>query len=240
MKDNLEDIQNFLESLPSKYDILEQGIDIQTQKEYINYSSTFDRGELTEKETLGLSIILFDKDAPLDKKKWSLTLLAHLGTIEAFRQIEKYNNHPDNEIRQWTLLSLQECKMFLESSLLDESIGFISSGLGGLDNRLRYYFLVLPLTDRLFTNSEKDIIRNEFSLVCKDLNSIMEIIDLSDTFVGLTVQVPLDVAVGMLIENRIKKCNELGDFIFEHYYTTNQNIPKQSEISDIIKIVTGE
>ncbi len=240
MTDKLEDIQKFLENLPDKFDILEDGIDFQTQKEYIKHSETFDRGELTEKETFSISNILFDKDAPIDKKKKALLLLAHLGTIVAFRQIEEYNKNPDNGLKQWTLLALQECKMFLESTLLDESIGFISSGLGGLDNRLRYYFLVLPSTDRPFTKTEKNIIKDEFPIVCKGLNSILETIDFFDTFVGLTVLVPLDVAVGTVIETGIKKCNELGDFVFEHYYATNQNKPEQSEIIDIINIVKGE
>ena len=69
MTDKLEDIQKFLENLPDKFDILEDGIDFQTQKEYIKHSETFDRGELTEKETFSISNILFDKDAPIDKKK---------------------------------------------------------------------------------------------------------------------------------------------------------------------------
>lgn len=240
MTDKIKDIQEFLESIPDKYDILGEGIDIQTQKEYIKHSHTFDRGKLTEEETLGLSNILFDKDEPVDKKKKALALLAHLGTIEAFRQIEKYNNYSENELRQWALLSLQECKMFLESSLLDENTGFISSGLGGLDNRLRYYFLVLPSTDQPFTQTQKDIIRAEFPTVCKNLKSILETIDFSGSFIGLTVLVPLDVAVGEVIETGIKKCNELGDFVFEHYYATNEKIPEQSEISDLIKIVKKE
>ena len=237
MKDGLEDIQDFLESLPDKYNILEEGIDIQIQKAYIKHSDTFDQGVLTENETIELSNILFNENEPLDKKKGALILLAHLGTIEAFRQIEKYNNDPDNELKQWTLLSLQECKMFLESSLLDESTGFISSGLGGLANRLRYYFFVLPSTNQSFSKRQKNIIKNEFQLVCKDLNSILETINFSDSFIGLTILVPLDIAVGVIIETGISKCNELGDFVFEHYYTTNDKIPEQSEISDIIKIV---
>ena len=138
MNDELLDIQNFLDGLPDKYNILEQGIDIQIQQEYISHSTIFEQGELTENETQALGSILFEKKVPVNKKKAALVLLAHLGTIEAFRQIEKFNNNPDNELKQWTLLALQECKMFLENSLLDESTGFISTGLGALDNRLRY------------------------------------------------------------------------------------------------------
>ncbi len=238
MIDNTEDIQKFLDSIPDKFNILEEGVDMQTQIEYINHSHSFDRRELTEEETIGLGKILLSNNIPIEGKKKALGLLAHLGTIAAFRQIEKYNNHPDNELKQWTLLSLQECKMFLEGSLLDESMGFISSGLGGIDNRLRYYFLVLPLTNQLFTNPQKDIIKNEFILVCKDLNSILETIDLSnDAFVSITLLMPLDIALGTVIETGIKKCNDLGTFVFEYYYATNQNIPDLKEIDNIIKIV---
>ncbi|MFH1005072.1 MAG: hypothetical protein V1781_06220 [Bacteroidota bacterium] len=239
MADKFDDIKKFFESIPDKYDILEEGIDIKIQKEYIKHSHTFDCGELTEKETLGLSNILFDKDEPADKKKKVLSLLAHLGTILAFRQIEKCYKYLDKDLKQWATMALQECKIFLENNLLDENKGLILSGLGGLDNKLRYYFLVLSSTNKPFTKTQKDIIRDEFPIVCKELNSIIETIDFSDTYVGLTALVSIDVAIGTVIETGIKKCNELGNFVFEHYYVTNQNIPDKSEINDIIKIVKG-
>ena len=237
MTDKHDDIREFLNILPDKYDILEEGVDIQTQKEYIYHSHTFDRGEVTETETLNLSSILFDTKATIEVMKKALTLLAHLGTIMAFRQIEKYYENSGKDLRQWTALSLQECKMFLESTLTDQNTGFISSGLGGLKNRLRYYFLILSSTDRPFNTTQKNIIKEELNLVAWDLNSIVESVDLSDTFVELTVLVPMDVAVGTFIETGIKKCNELGNFVFEHYYLTNQEIPDKSEIKDIIKKV---
>ncbi|MEJ7683093.1 MAG: hypothetical protein WKG06_35610 [Segetibacter sp.] len=166
--------------MPDKYDILEEGIDILTQKEYFDYSHTFDRGELTEKDTIHLSNILFDQNTAIDPKKKALVLLAHLGTVLAFRQIEKSYKNPDKTLRQWTALALQECKMFLESSLIDENIGFISTGLGGLDNRLRYYFLILSSTDRPFYKNAENIIKDEFSITCMSLNSVLETIDYSD------------------------------------------------------------
>ena len=237
MTDKHEDIREFLHNLPDNYNILEEGISVQTQKEYIDHSHSFDRGELTETETLNTGNSLHEAHVPLEAKKKALSLLAHLGTITAFRQIEKYYKHPDKDLKQWTALSLQECKMCLENDLSDESIGFISSGLGGLKDKLRYYFIVLPTADRLFTATQKNIIKEELNLVAKDINCIVESVDLSDAFVGLTVLVPMDVAVGTLIETGIKKCNALGGFVFEHYYVTNQNIPDKLEINSIIKTV---
>ncbi len=71
----------------------------------------------------------------------------------------------------------------------------------------------------------------------KEMNSIVESVDHSEKHVGVTTLVPMDVAVGTLIETVIKKCNELGDFVFENYYVTNQNIPDTLEINNIIEIV---
>ncbi|WP_373496048.1 hypothetical protein [Aquiflexum sp.] len=47
MKDNPKDILDFLNGIPDKFDILEEGVDLQTQKEYLDYSHSFDLGELT-------------------------------------------------------------------------------------------------------------------------------------------------------------------------------------------------
>ncbi|HLF34515.1 MAG TPA: hypothetical protein VI583_09765 [Cyclobacteriaceae bacterium] len=237
MTDKHKDIQKLLSSMPDRFYILEEGIDVQTQKEYIDYSHSFDRGELTEKETINLGNILFDTQTKTDAKKKVLTLLAHLGTITAFRLIEKYFRNPDNDLKQWTALALQECKMFLESTLTDQSAGFISSGLGGLNDKLRYFFLVLSSSDQPFTPIQKSIIKEEFNFAAKGLNCIIEAVDQADTYVGLTVLVPMDVAVGIFVETGINKCNELGNFVFEHYYVTNQEIPDKSEIPDIIKKV---
>ena len=170
----------------------------------------------------------------------ALSMLANLGTVTAFRQIEKYSKSPDKELLQWTHLSLQECRMLLESSLDEENTGFIMSGLGGEDKRLRFYFLVLPLIDHSFTAIHKDIIRDEFAIICREFNSIIEKIYYSDKYVGFTMLMPLDVALGTIIDTGIKKCNELGAFVFEYYYATNQNIPNETEIIDIIRIVTED
>jgi hypothetical protein len=237
MMDKQEDIKKFLDAIPDMFDILEEGIDMQTQKEYLDYSHSFDRGELTEAETIKMGNILLDTKTETEAKKKALTLLAHLGTITAFRQIEKYLKNPGKDLKVWTTLALQECKMFLESVLTKQSTGFILSGLGGLKDKLRYFVLVLPASDRPFTTSQKNIIKEEFIFAAKELNCVVEAVDQSGILAGLTVLVPMDVAVGTFIERGIKMCNELGEFVFEHYYVTNQEIPDKSEIPDIIKKV---
>jgi len=240
MIDENENESEYLLNHPEELDILEEAIDFQTQKDYIDYSDTFDRGDLTEDETLNLSNMLYSNKLPVEGKKKALTLLAHLGSVTAFRQIEKYYNNPDNDLKQWSALALQECKMFLENKLTDRMSGFVSSGLGGFKNRLRFYFLVLPLEDQLFTEIQKHVIQDEFNLVAKKYRSLVESFDLSDTYVGFIVLMPMDIAVDTLMAAGIKKCNELGEFVLESYYATNLGIPGEPEIKEIIRIVRSD
>jgi len=218
--------------------VVEEGIDMRIQKEYLEYSHSFDRGELSEEQTLELGSMLFNTNLPFDGKKRVLGLLAHLETILAYRQIEKYVNTPDNdELKQWAVMALQECRMFLESELLEENTGILLSGLGGKGDRMRYYCMVFPFDDNTFSKKQMKMVLDEFHIVCKDHRSVVEASNPAENYIGMTLLIPLDVAVGTVIESGINKCNEMGEFVFEHYYVTNQNIPDESEIDEIIRIV---
>jgi hypothetical protein len=216
---------------------MEAGVDIQTQKEYLDYSESFDRGELSDEQTTHLGSLLWLPKVPPEQKKRALTLLAHLGTVTAYRQIEKYHEGGDPEVKPWAALALQECRMFLESTLLDESVGFIASGLGAVKDKMRFYFLLLPLADARFSASQHEIIRSGLESVASELNCNVENLYPSEAFFGLTALVSNDVAVATFIETTIKRCNEVGNFVFEYYYVTNQNIPDDPEISEIIRKV---
>ena len=235
MKDEDEEIQRILSNMPDKFDIMDEGIDLQTQIEYVEQSHSFGEGDLTDQETIRLGSLLC-RNIPVEGKKSVLSLLAHLGTVTAFRQIEQYSKSPDTELQNWTTLALSECRIFLENSMGSEK-GLIISGMGGIGDRLRYYFLLLPLMGKSFSSLHQDIIRDEFTIVCHEFNSVLETIHYSDNYAGLTILMPLDIAIATLIDTGIKKCNELGTFVLENYYVTNMDIPDESEIPAIIKIV---
>jgi len=214
-----------------------EGIDIEVQKEYLNYSDGFDRGQLPEEEIEKIGTILFRPEIPYEQKKKGLTILAHVGTISAYKQLNKFYANADKELKQWSALALQECKMFLESELLEENIGFISTGLGGTRDKLRIYFLVLPINGKRFNQKNHKIIENELSHTAKKLKCEIENFDFQELYTGLTVLIPMDVAVATFIDKGIECCNEYGNFVLEHYYAANTEIPDKKEIEKIIKIV---
>jgi hypothetical protein len=240
MTDTHDNIQEFLASLPQRLVVLEQGIDLKTLKEYLEYSHSFERGELTDEETLHLASLLHEEGIKDEDKRKILTMLAHLGSILAFKEIANFYENADESLKKWATIALHECRVFLESELSDENVGFISTALGGSGNKMRIYFMVLPLDGKLFSETQRNIIKEEFTLTVKEHNTLLESVDIQDHYVGFQILLPMDVALASVVEEGISKCNELGDFVYEHYYATNQNIPETEEIETIIKVVRGE
>ena len=238
--DNESEIKKFLENIPDKFQMIEVGIDMEVQMEYLEYSHSFDRGELTERETENLGGLLFRTGTPLEAKKKVLTLLAHLGTIHSYKILSMFAENPDAEIDQWAVLALLECRMFLESELSDQNQGIILTGLGSKNNKMRCYFLVLPIDENTFSASQHLRIKNELSYTAKDLECDIGNVEFQDHYVSLTVLIPMDVAIATFIEEGIKNCNEFGNFVLKEYYVTNMDIPDKDEIEKILKIVKSD
>jgi len=84
--DNPENSKNVLDS----FVLIDEPIDLSTQEEYFSFSETIDFENVNYEEVLAESDKLFDKHTPIESKKRILILLAHLGTSESCRILEKY------------------------------------------------------------------------------------------------------------------------------------------------------
>ncbi|MBU3964911.1 SEC-C domain-containing protein [Patescibacteria group bacterium] len=93
-------------------------------KEYIDYHKKSPKTypEISEKEIEWAKAILFDKKASLEDKKKALIILAHIGKPDIFRVLEKYEKNPDQELKIWINMAIQECQSFLESDIAGKPI----------------------------------------------------------------------------------------------------------------------
>ena len=127
---NLKKIQEAIESLPENFSILEEQIDVDLQMEYFEFTKDKDNNQpidnFEEAEQL-----LYDDNTTETEKKQLLVRLAGHDKVDAFRIIERFKDQSEGTLRNWSILALQESRMILQSSLLDEQQVFISTGLGG-------------------------------------------------------------------------------------------------------------
>lgn len=229
--DNPENSKNVLDS----FTVINETIDLSVQEEYLGFSKTIDFDNVDYEEVLTESDRLFDKHTPIKLKKRILILLAHLGSPESCRRLEKYLKVSDRNLRGWTLLSLEECRTFLESVLLQEEGGFISTGLGGKDNKLRYYFIVSSKEGLPFSETHRNPFKRGFEKISYKYRSEIEEINFEATYVMIGILIPRDVAVGKVIEEGISECNKMGEFLSPDYYVTNAKKPAPEEISKYLE-----
>ena len=232
--------QIYLEDELSNIDIVESPIDPSVQREYHALSDSIDFDNVNYQDVLNRTEELFAGDTPVEGKKRILILLAHLGTMESAKIIERYLRVSEKDLKDWAVLSLKECRVFLESVLLKEEGGFVSTGLGGKDNKLRYYFIVSTREGLTLTGSERENLQEAFKGSSDEYDSEIEEINIGANYAMVGILVPMHVAVGAVIEEGIRRCNRMGEILFVDYYVTNVKKPTKGEISRYLRNVRRE
>lgn len=229
-----DELQEFLNNIPVEFNILEEEIDINLQMEYFELSRKVKKDN-TEFEIIQRdSDLLFSNETDLDIKKILLAKLASFDEPLAFRIIEKCLESCEPELLDFVKLAHYESKSQLESSLLGENKVFISSGLGGKNNKLRYFMVLFSKNIDLFSDTQKKVINNEFEMSINTCNGILEKTDFEGHFVKLLLLLPLKVDIKNTFKNTIKECNQFGDFLKDNFLITNVKTLTNIEIEEFL------
>lgn len=227
-------IQEAISSLPENFSILEEQINVELQMEYFNYSREL-KSSISEELIMKHQKDLFDKEVPIAEKKNLLVLLASQEKVEAFRTVEKYAKNPDPELREWSILALQESRMVLQSSLLDEQQVFISTGLGGKDQKLRY-FVVFVAKEEIteLTDIQRRLIQTELEFAIKKNNGEIEEINFFENLAISVLLLPVKSDIQGVFSSMINECNQYGDFIRPDIIITNVKRMTVDEVKQFI------
>ncbi len=228
-------IQDAINNLPDNFSILEEQIDVELQLEYFNFSKEL-KNEFSKEYILERKDDLFDETVPVEEKKTLLVLLASVNEVEAYRAIEKFAKNPVPELKEWSVLALQESKMLLQSTLLDEQQVFISTGLGGHGQKIRYFVVLRSKNIQVeFTRVQKQLIESELIFSIKKYDGVFEEIEFEDGFAKALFLMPLKSDMQEMLRSFIDECNQYGDFLDEDVILTNVRKFKISEIRDFLK-----
>ncbi len=233
-QENLYDkLQDFLGKIQGNYNVLEEKINIDVQMEYFENSKDI-KGSMDAIETMNTSEDLFNESVSIEDKKNLLIRLASIGKVEAFRTLEKYNSNPDPELKDWSTLAMQESRMHLESTFLDENQVFISTGLGGKGKKLRYFIVFLAQKGAVLADFQKKIVEKEVGYIFQKNDSEIESTTSSDSFIIIKALIPIPVAIQEMFEEAIAECNQFGDFLQTNFIVTNVKELSFEEIQNIL------
>ncbi len=232
MKD--ENIYNKMEELfgknPEKFSILEDQIDIKTQMSYFEESKKNKESGINKNDLLKDKAKLFDLNMDIEEKKNLLVGLAGIDDVEAYRIIEKYLANAEAKLKNWAALALQESRMTIESSLLNENQVIISTGLGGKGKKLRYFSVLASADNKEFTDLQKRLISKELEFALKKVDGEVEKIDFAENYTTLVALVPLTVSIKDVIQSAVNECNQIGDFVSSKFILTNVKVFTIDEI----------
>lgn len=228
------DIQKIFEDLPDNFNILEEQIDLEVQMQYFELSRKI-RDEETEKDFLEFADELFAQDTEPNRKKEILIGLASTDDVKAYRKLEKFLEQADSKTRGWAVLALQENRMLLQTSLLDEQQFFISTGLGGKGKKLRYYVVFINRhREKILTKTQQKLVKDELIFALKHEDGVFESIDFSEGFCTSLVLLPVTADIKKVFSNVVEECNQFGNFLEEDMIITNVKVMSRNEILDIV------
>lgn len=161
-------------------------------------------------------------------------MLSALDSVEAYRGLEKYRDQATNEdLKAWGILALQQSRMILESGLIGENQVFISTGLGGKNNKLRY-FMVFPFTQVPLEITQQKLVESELKFFVEKFGGEAEQIEVHEQYATLTSLIPIKAPIPDFIEEFMEECNQFGQFLREDsIIITNVKKLTNTEIEEI-------
>ncbi len=83
---------------------------------FIGYHSFLPKGhdKIARDKIIGIGELLLSRDAAIPTKQAILILLAHHPSKDALKALREYNQQPDEELKIFSQIALDECQMWNE------------------------------------------------------------------------------------------------------------------------------
>jgi len=228
-------IQEFFGGSSQNFSLMEDPVDVNLQMKYFEMSSRMS-GKYTEADMLAHKDELYNPKLTIEKKKNLLVQMASVASPEIFRVLEEYSKQPDEELKDWSKLALQETRITLESQLLDNRQVFISTGLGGKGNKIRYFVVLINKNGTELQAYQKKIVQDEMQYALQRNDSELEKLEFIKHYITMLVVVPISSDLTRLFRDGINECNQFGDFLSPDFIVTNMKAMSEEEINDALSL----
>lgn len=237
---SFERFQGAFHNLEGHFHILERPVPVELQMEYFKYSETLRRKNnpprpLSEEECKGMyDTLRMDDMVSEADKKYLLSQLATSRCVQSYRLLEEYSRTPDPEVADWACMALMESRISLEAVFSEEKQIYISSGLGGKGEKLRFYVLLLSKGHIPFKEYQRQTIEREFAFYLSKANCDIERLTIGEQYVELVFLLPFRAEIKSTLDRVIEECNQYGDFLSGVVLISNVKELTFDEVADII------
>ena len=241
MKEEGDVFKKFRDSfskMDGHFHILEQRVPVELQMEYFKYSEQVRKErakpDLNDMDYTAFRESLSNPESTTDYKKYILSMLATSREVKAYRMLEDYVQHPDEDVSNWAYMALMESRISLEWELSDEIQIYISTGLGGKGEKLRFYVLMLSRDRKPFLEYQRKVIEREFAYFLPKADCEIERLTIGEQYVELVFLIPVRADIKLTLDKVINECNQYGDFLSDIFTITNVKELTEQEVTYII------
>ncbi|MBF6597679.1 MAG: hypothetical protein ITF98_05570 [Fermentimonas sp.] len=216
------------------FHILEDLVPLEIQMDYFKYFDNLRKEKPSFNRDDEVSILL-SQEEDIERKKKSLTLLASIPDVVAYRTIEAYHSNPtDKELAYWSSMALVSSRIILVSDLSGQQQIYISSGLGGQDKKLRFFSLFTSNNRQEFTELQKEMIEREFTFHLNTTDVLIERFSIESNYFTILLLFPFDEDIKSRLNSAVEECNQYGNFLDTKFLFTNVKILNEKEIGKLI------
>ena len=223
-----ESVNELLSKAGSQLNILEEEIDVKVQHQYMKLLEELIKGgdfKVKSKEAIAHAQDLFDETIDEEEKKTLLAILSTVNDISIYRTIETFQKK-DTPLKAWATVALQQSRMLIQSTLLDES--------GGHGTLLRYFCVYIANEGITLQPFQWDIVKKETELVIVKNQGEIEQSDHYDKYITFTLLLPFEANLKDIFYSIIEECNTYGNFLRENMIITNVKKLSIDEIDEFI------
>ncbi|MDD2326860.1 MAG: hypothetical protein PHZ13_00895 [bacterium] len=217
------------------FHILEELVPIEEQMAYFRYFDQLrkeNRPFVRDEEVA----ILFSPEAPVERKRRSLTLLASIPDVGAYRSIETYHSSPaEPELTNWSAMALVSSRIVLSSDLSGQQQVYISTGLGGQEKKLRFFALFTTRERQELSPLQKEIVEREFRFQLQKADAVIERFELKNNYFTILLLFSFDRDVHLNLRAAVKECNQYGNFLDPGFLFTNVKVLSEQEIEQLLE-----
>ncbi|MDR0687025.1 MAG: hypothetical protein LBF79_06185 [Dysgonamonadaceae bacterium] len=196
--------------------VMESKVPIEKQLEFFRIVNSLKTRSLPSVDE---QIELLDKSGMTEEDtNIILASLAVSCDVKAFRALERFREGNSCDFAD---MACMQARMMLQSEFSDKHIIFISTGLGGRDDKLRYTALFRSNRHLVFSAYQRDLIEKEIPYYIGHNGGEVEEIELGDNYFVLVYLQEITGGVKLLLDGAIGECNRYGDFIDTSYLVTN-------------------
>lgn len=228
--------QESLKSLKGNLHVLDTSVPVEKQMDFFRFSEQI-RDEFDENEIKSQIEILDDVYSTEDEIKYALSFLAISGDVKAFRAIEAYKDLPDPILKDWVSLAYLQAKITLESEFSEEKQVFISTGLGGKEEKLRFFAFFKVKDLQPLSDYQKELVEKEIRYSIHQAQGEVEELKVTDLYVTLVFLIDIRLDIKKILEDAIAESNQYGNFMSKSFIITNVRIFTKKNIQEeLLKI----